>query len=68
MSDKVRVYEIADEVGASSQDVILKSRNLGFELKSPQSAVSYIDAEKIANYILSGKSNYPSGMIQKMQK
>lgn len=57
MSDKVRVYEIAEEAGASSQDVIAKAKDLGIELKSPQSAVSYEDAEEIANYIMTGKSS-----------
>ena len=56
MSDKVRVYEIADEAGASSQEVITKAKDLNIELKSPQSAVSYEDAEEIANYIMTGKS------------
>jgi translation initiation factor IF-2 len=56
MSDKVRVYEIAEEAGASSQDVIVKAKDLGIELKSPQSAVSFEDAEEIANYIMTGKS------------
>ncbi len=56
MSDKVRVYEIAEEAGASSQDVIAKAKDLGIELKSPQSAVSYEEAEEIANYIMTGKS------------
>lgn len=56
MSDKVRVYEIADEAGASSQEVITKAKDLSIELKSPQSAVSYEDAEEIANYIMTGKS------------
>jgi len=57
MSDKVRVYEIAEEAGASSQDVITKAKDLGIELKSPQSAVSFEDAEEIANYIMTGKSS-----------
>ena len=57
MSDKVRVYEIAEEAGASSQDVIAKAKDLGIELKSPQSAVSFEDAEEITNYIMTGKSS-----------
>ena len=57
MSEKVRVYEIAEEAGASSNDVITKAKDLGIELKSPQSAVSYADAEEIANYIMTGKSS-----------
>ena len=57
MSDNVRVYEIAEEAGASSNEVITKAKDLGIELKSPQSAVSFEDAEEIANYIMTGKSN-----------
>src|SRR5574344_444444 len=56
MSDTVRVYEIAEEAGASSQDVIAKAKDLGIDLKSAQTAVSYADAEEITNYILTGKS------------
>ncbi|WP_108061716.1 translation initiation factor IF-2 [Poseidonibacter lekithochrous] len=57
MSDKVRVYEIAEEAGASSSEVIAKAKDLNIELKSPQSAVSFEDAEEIANYIMTGKSS-----------
>ena len=56
MSDTVRVYEIAEEAGASSADVIAKAKDLNIDLKSPQSAVSYEDAEAITNYIMTGKS------------
>ncbi len=56
MSDKVRVYEIAEEAGASSAEVIAKAKDLNIELKSPQSAVSFEDAEEITNYIMTGKS------------
>ncbi|PLY04305.1 MAG: translation initiation factor IF-2 [Arcobacter sp.] len=57
MSDNVRVYEIAEEAGASSNEVISKAKDLGVELKSPQSTVSFEDAEEIANYIMTGKSS-----------
>lgn len=56
MSDNVRVYEIAEEAGASSNEVITKAKDLGLELKSPQTAVTFEDAEEIANYIMTGKS------------
>ncbi len=55
MLDKVRVYEIAEEAGATSTEVIDKAKALGIELKSPQTAVSYEEAEEIANYIMTGK-------------
>lgn len=56
MSDKVRVYEIAEEAGATSTDVMSKAKDLGLDLKSPQSVVTIEEAEEIANYILTGKS------------
>lgn len=57
MSDKVRVYEIAEEMGTSSSEVIIKAKDLRFNLKSPQSALNYQDAEELLNYIITGKSN-----------
>mgnify|MGYP000016100635 FL=1 len=57
MSDNVRVYEIAEEAGATSAEVITKAKDLSIELKSPQSTVSFEDAEEIANYIMTGKSS-----------
>ncbi len=56
MSDKVRVYEIAEEAGATSTDVMSKAKDLDIDLKSPQSVVTIEEAEEIANYILTGKS------------
>lgn len=56
MSDKVRVYEIAEEAGANSTEVIAKAKDLGIDLKSPQSAVSFAEAEEITNYIMTGDS------------
>ncbi|RXJ87437.1 translation initiation factor IF-2 [Arcobacter sp. CECT 8985] len=53
MSDKVRVYEIADEAGANSNEVISKAKEMGIELKSPQSAVSLEQAEAIVNQMMS---------------
>lgn len=55
MSDKVRVYEIAEELGASSTEVIKNAKKLGLDLKSPQSAVSYENAEEISKYMISGE-------------
>jgi translation initiation factor IF-2 len=69
MSDNVRVYEIAEEAGASSNEVITKAKDLGIELKSPQSAVSFEDAEEIANYIMTGKSSkLPTKPAPKIKK
>jgi len=57
MSDKVRVYEVAEEAGTSSAEVITKAKDLGLELKSPQSAISYEDAEEVTKYIMTGRSS-----------
>ncbi|WP_152055948.1 translation initiation factor IF-2 [Aliarcobacter butzleri] len=68
MSDTVRVYEIAEEAGASSQDVIAKAKDLGIELKSPQTAVSYEDAEEITKYMMTGKSERLATKPAKVKK
>jgi translation initiation factor IF-2 len=57
MEDKVRVFEVAEEAGATSTDVITKAADLGIDLKSPQSTVSFDQAEEIVNYIVTGKSD-----------
>lgn len=56
MEDKVRVFEIAEEAGSTSAEVIKKAADLAIVLKSPQSTVSFEEAEEIAGYIMTGKS------------
>ncbi len=56
MEDKVRVFEIAEESGATSTEVIKKAAELSIILKSPQSTVSFEQAEAIADYIMTGQS------------
>jgi len=56
MSDTVKVYEIAEEASATSTLVIQKAKDLKINLKSPQSPVSFENAEEIVNYIMTGKS------------
>jgi len=56
MDDKVRVFEIAEEAGSTSAEVIKKAADLAIVLKSPQSTVSFEEAEEIAGYIMTGKS------------
>ena len=57
MEDKVRVFEIAEEAGATSTEVIKKAAELSIVLKSPQSTVSFEQAEAITDYIVTGKSD-----------
>jgi len=56
MDDKVRVFEIAEEAGSTSAEVIKKAADLAIVLKSPQSSVSIEEAGEIAGYIMTGKS------------
>ncbi|MEA3315180.1 MAG: translation initiation factor IF-2 N-terminal domain-containing protein, partial [Campylobacterota bacterium] len=53
----VRVYEVAEEAGATSTTVIEKAAELSIMLKSPQSTMSDEDAESITTYIMTGKSD-----------
>lgn len=57
MSDKVRVFEIAEEAGSTSLEVIIKARELGINLKTAQETVSFEDAEEITQYMMTGKSS-----------
>jgi len=57
MSDKVRVFEIAEEAGSTSAEVIQKAKELGIDLKTAQATVSFEDAEEITQYIMTGKSS-----------
>jgi len=54
MSDKVRVHEIAKELGISSKEVVDKTTAFGIEVKTASSSVSMAEAEKIMNFIMSG--------------
>ncbi len=54
MSEKVRVHEIAKELGIDSKEVVTKASEMGLVVKSASSSVSMEDAEKIANFIING--------------
>ncbi|MDY0117246.1 MAG: translation initiation factor IF-2 N-terminal domain-containing protein, partial [Sulfurimonadaceae bacterium] len=56
MIEKVRVHEIAKELGIASKDVIKKASEIGLDTKSAQSTVSMEEAEQLSNYIMSGES------------
>ena len=55
--EKVRVHEIAKELGVTSKEVVKKASDMGLELKTASSTVSMEEAEKIVNYIMSGAEN-----------
>jgi len=56
MAEKVRVHEIAKELGIASKDVIKKASQIGIEVKSAQSTVSMEQAEGLTNFIMNGEA------------
>ena len=54
--DKVRIHEIASELGLKSKDVLEKAKELGLKVKTPSSGVTFEEAEKLTEYIMSGAS------------
>lgn len=59
MMDKVRVHEIAKELGINSKEVVDKAAAMGLNVKTASSSVSIEEAEQIMNYIMSGASAEP---------
>ena len=72
MSEKVRVHEIAKELGIDSKEVVTKATEMGLAVKSASSSVSMEDAEKIANFIINGapvpKPTRPKMVVKKAAK
>jgi len=60
MMDKVRVHEIAKELGINSKEVVDKAAAMGLNVKTASSSVSIEEAEQIMNYIMSGASTESS--------
>ena len=55
MTEKVRVHEIAKELGIASKDIVKKALDIGIEIKSANSSVTMQEAESLMNYIMSGE-------------
>ena len=66
MVEKVRVHEIAKELGIASKDVLEKAKNFGLEVKSAQSVVTMEQAEGLANYIISGDDAKETPKVKKV--
>ncbi len=58
--DKVRIHEIASELGLKSKDVIQKAQELGLKVKSPSSGVTFEEAERLTDYIINGPKTQPA--------
>ncbi|MDD3443241.1 MAG: translation initiation factor IF-2 [Sulfurimonas denitrificans] len=67
MTEKVRVHEIAKELGITSKDVVKKASDMGIEIKSANSSVSMEEAEGLMNYIMSGELAQSPTAEQKVQ-
>ena len=55
MMEKVRVHEIAKELGIASKEVIAKASAMKIEVKSAQSTLTMEQAEALANFIMNGQ-------------
>lgn len=53
--DKIRISQIAKELGKTSKEILQKAQELELEAKTASSAVSATEAEELYNYIISGK-------------
>ncbi|MFV0481726.1 MAG: translation initiation factor IF-2 [Campylobacteraceae bacterium] len=58
MVDKVKISDIAKELGVKSKDIVEKAADLGIDTKAT-SSVSLKEAERIANYIITGVNDTP---------
>ena len=64
--DKVRIHEIASELGLKSKEVIEKANEIGIKAKAPTSSVSLEDAQKLTDYIINGIA--PKKPVKKEEK
>ncbi|PZT48846.1 translation initiation factor IF-2 [Helicobacter valdiviensis] len=64
--DKVRISQIAKEIGKTSKEILQKAQELGFEVKAASSTVSATEAEELYNYIISGVN--PKAAPEKSEK
>jgi len=57
---KIRIHEIAKELGITSKETVAKAIEIGFEVKAPSSGVTLEEAECLTNFILTGEKVLPS--------
>lgn len=50
--EKVRIYEVAKELGITSREVLSAAKEIKIEVKSAQSTITMEQAESLANYIM----------------
>jgi len=52
--DKVKIQEIADEAGLSNAELIDKAKELGFNVHTSNSTITFDDAGILVDYAISG--------------
>ena len=57
--DKVRISEIAQELGMEAKDVLAKAKEVDLEVKAANSAVTTEEAGNLMDYMLTGKYKGP---------
>ncbi|MDF1874554.1 translation initiation factor IF-2 [Sulfurimonas sp. SAG-AH-194-I05] len=60
MTEKVKVSEIAAELGITSKDVLKKALDLGIEAKAANSSVTMEQADSLMKFIMNGEAKKPS--------
>lgn len=58
--DKVRISEIAQELGLEAKDILSKAKEIGISAKVASSAVGMDEADHLMNYVLTGKYDGPN--------
>ncbi len=64
---KVRISEVALELGMEAKAVLAKAKELPLDVKAANSSISIEDAGYLMDFILTGKNNYP-GLKSKEEK
>ena len=64
--DKVRIQDVAEEAGLSNGELIEKAKELGFDVKAANSAISIDDAGVLVEYAISG--NVPASFKKPEKK
>jgi len=59
MTEKVKVSEIAAELGITSKDVLKKALDLNIEAKAANSSVTMEEADNLMKFIMSGEAKAP---------
>ena len=68
--EKVRIKEIAEELGMKSKEVVEKATDIGLEVKVASSSVTPSEAERLMSYILTGVKEElvkPEAVVKKIQ-